>query len=350
MGEAAGQLRGKLAFVGLGQRGAGLRLFGDVGGQEVDAVDRLLRVDLVGREGGTDAAAGGRFGEFQDARLACQCTFQRRPETRRHRAERVLEAQAHDVVAPVGQERGEPPVGEGVDAIDIDMADMGGRHLGRQTGARLHLGQFALGFLQLGDCGLQPAVGVGQLLGMFQKLVAQHLGAAAQQLLLPLDGGDVGIDRHPSAPGQGRALDRDRPPVGAPAFHVVGHEGAGRLHPVADEGRGIVHVAVFAGIDEVADRLLEPRSGGHELLRQSEHRLERPVADGEPQIPVIDRQGLLDQVQTRARQMAGIGAARHSLLPRFGLPFRSDARLAASSTVSGTLLQFVRFAKKSGKT
>jgi hypothetical protein len=69
MGEAAGQLRGQLAFVRLRQRGARLRLFGDVGRQEVDAVDRLARVDLVGREGRADAAAGGRFGEFQNARL-----------------------------------------------------------------------------------------------------------------------------------------------------------------------------------------------------------------------------------------------------------------------------------------
>jgi hypothetical protein len=60
------------------------------------------------------------------------------------------------------------------------MADMGRRHLGCQAGARLHLGQFALGFLQLRDGGLQPPVGVGQLLGMFQELVAQHLGPAAQ--------------------------------------------------------------------------------------------------------------------------------------------------------------------------
>jgi hypothetical protein len=140
------------------------------------------------------------------------------------------------------------------------------------------------------------------------------------KLLLPLDGGDVGIDRHPAAPGQGRALDRDRAPVGAAAFHVVGHEGARGLHPVAHEGRGIVDIAVFAGIDEVADRLLEARAGGDEVLGQSEHRLERPVADGKPKVPVIDRQGLLDQVQSRACQMIGVGAARHSLLPQIS-PF-----------------------------
>jgi hypothetical protein len=86
-----------------------------------------------------------------------------------------------------GKQRRQPPVGEGVDPVAVDMADMGRRHLGRQAGARLHLGQLALGFLQLRDGGLEPAVRVGQLLGMFEKLVAQHLGPAAQQLLLPLD-------------------------------------------------------------------------------------------------------------------------------------------------------------------
>jgi hypothetical protein len=49
------------------------------------------------------------------------------------------------------------------------MGDMGGRHLGRQADARLHLGQFALGLLQLRDGGLELAVGAGQFLGMFDR-------------------------------------------------------------------------------------------------------------------------------------------------------------------------------------
>jgi hypothetical protein len=144
-----------------------------------------------------------------------------------------------------------------------------------------------------------------------RSLVAQHFGAAAQQLLLPFDRGDVGIDRHPAPAGQGRALDRDRAPVGAAAFHVVGHEGARGLHPVAHEGGGIVDIAVFAGIHEVADGLLELRAGGHEMLGQAEHRLKGPVADRQPKVGIIDRQGLLDQVQARAGQMIRAPAASH---------------------------------------
>jgi hypothetical protein len=83
----------------------------------------------------------------------------------------------------------------------------------------------------------------------------------------------------------------------------VGHEGACGLHPVAHEGGGIVDIAVLARGDEVADGLLELRTGGHEMLGQAEHRLKGPVADRQAQVGVIDRQGLLDQVQARAGQM-----------------------------------------------
>jgi hypothetical protein len=204
------------------------------------------------------------------------------------------------------------------------MGDMGGRHLGRQTGARLHLGQFALGLLQLRDGGLQPAVGAGQFFGMRQELVAQDLGPAAQQLLLPFHFGDVGIDGHPAPVGQRRALDRDRAPVGAAAFHVVGHEGARGLHPVAHEGGDIVDIAVLARIHEVADGLLELRTGGDEMLGQAEHRLKRAVADRQPKVCVIDRQGLLDQVQARAGQMTRATAMSHCATS-LTAPLRSDA-------------------------
>jgi hypothetical protein len=58
------------------------------------------------------------------------------------------------------------------------MGDMGRRHLGRQTGARLHLGQFALGLLQLRDGGLELAVGAGQFSACSRSWSLRTFGAA----------------------------------------------------------------------------------------------------------------------------------------------------------------------------
>jgi hypothetical protein len=139
------------------------------------------------------------------------------------------------------------PVGVGVDPVAVDMGDMGGRHLGRQADARLHLGQFALGLLELRDGGLELPVGARKLSACSRSwslTVPRTARAAAPPAASPRD---VGIDRHPAALGQRRALDRDRAAVRAAPLHVVGHEGARGLDPVAHEGRGIGHFAVFAG-------------------------------------------------------------------------------------------------------
>jgi hypothetical protein len=104
----------------------------------------------------------------------------------------------------------------------------------------------------------------------------------------------------------------------------VGHEGARGLHPVAHEGGGIVDIAVLARGNEVLDGLLELRTGGYKMLGQAEHRLKRAVADRQTKVCVIDRQGLLDQVQARAGQMTRATAMSHrsSLVTA---PLRSDA-------------------------
>jgi hypothetical protein len=229
------------------------------------------------------------------------------------------------------------------------MADMGGRHLGRQTGARLHLGQLALGLLQLRNRGFKLAVGTGQLLRPRQKLIAQDLGPGAQQFLLTLHFGDVGIDGHPAPVRQRGALDRDRAPVGAAAFHVVGHEGACGLYPVAHEGGGVVDIAILTRCDEVLDGFLELRTCGYKMLRQAEHRLKRAVADRQTQVCVVDRQGLLDQVQARAGKVTRATAMSHRHLPCYRAPC-SDALHGCPSSAANALLQFVRIKKKSGKT
>ena len=166
MRQAAGQLRGQLALVGLGQHRARLRFLGHVGGQQVDAVDGAFFTDPVRREGGPDPAAGILVGEFEHARFPFQRPLQVGPQPLgRANPERLFEGQTDDLVAAPGQDRGQAAVGEGIDSIGIHVTDMGRGHFRGQAGARLHLGQAALGFLQLRNGGFQLAVGARQLLG-----------------------------------------------------------------------------------------------------------------------------------------------------------------------------------------
>ena len=72
---------------------------------------------------------------------------------------------------------------------------------------------------------------------------------------------------------------------------------AGLIDPRLHESRRILHHAIFPRLDQMPDRLVEPRAGLAQPQRQVEHLGEAAVADRQPQIPVIDRQRLLDQVQ-----------------------------------------------------
>ena len=171
MRQPAGQLRRQFPLVGLGQRLAGLGFLGHVGRQQVGPA-----ITGVGGEGGADAAARIRIGEFIHASASVQRLVQEGPQPPRQRgAKRVIEMQPGDVGAAPRQQGRKPPVGIEIDLVAADMGDMGGHHFGGQAGAGLGLGQPALGLLQLRDGGLELAVGAGQFLGMGQKLVGEFL-------------------------------------------------------------------------------------------------------------------------------------------------------------------------------
>ena len=70
-------------------------------------------------------------------------------------------------------------------------------------------------------------------------------------------------------------------------------EGAGLFDTRAHESLDIVDLAVFAALGQIADGILESGAGRHQRIGQIEHLLKRPVADRQPQVAVIDRQGLL---------------------------------------------------------
>ena len=188
------------------------------------------------------------------------------------------------------------------------MGDMGGHHFGGEARARLGLGDLALGLFQRGDGGLKLAVGGGQFLGIGEKLIRELFGAGAQERLLPLCGGDVGIDGDPAALRQRRALDGNGAAIGAGALHVMRLEGAGDLDPAGDEILDLAHVAVIAAPGEKTDGRGEIRPRCHQFVGQGEHFLEAAVAHGEAQIAVIDGERLLDEVQPGA-----LGCARHGV-------------------------------------
>ena len=305
MRQAAGQLRGQFAFMGLGQRRPRLRLFRDIGGEQIAADDLSLR-RLIWREGGADAPPAVRLGKLQHTGLAGQGAFEiRRQPCGGTDTKRLAHIEADHIFRAPGQDLGEAVIGIGIDPVAVHMGDMGRRHLGGEADARLHLGQPAFGLFKLRIGGGQFAIGLRQLLGMGQELIGQFFGMRAEQFLLPFDLGDIGIDGHPSAVGQGGTLDADRATVGALALHVMRHEGARLLDPVADEPFGILHLAIFAMGDEIADRVFETGARCHQMLRQAKHRAEGAIADRQAEIGIIDRQRLLNQVQTRARHLIG---------------------------------------------
>ena len=262
-------------------------------------------------------------------------------------------------------------VGIGVAPRGIHAGDMGGHHLGGEAGACFHLGQLASRLFQCGIGGRELTVAGGQRLGAADHLFRQEFRAGAQQRLLRLHGGDVGINRDPAALRQRPPLDRDGPAVRARALHVVRGKGAGLLDPRPDEILGIVHRAILTRAHEVADGVLEAGAGPSEPLGQVEHLREGAVADSQLQLAIIDRERLLDQVQPclcervlvheissnpRAstpppprearRDVAGCAAASPRQIYRWGS--EKGRREQPTSQLRGAL-QFVRFGQRSRK-
>jgi hypothetical protein len=101
-------------------------------------------------------------------------------------------------------------------------------------------------------------------------------------------------------------------PLARGALHVVRLEGAGGLDPVAHEAADIAHLAVFAVLGEEAHGVLEGGARGDEPVGQAEHFAEGAVAGGKPQVAVVDRQGLLDQVEPGLDQRLVLAFARHA--------------------------------------
>ena len=202
-----------------------------------------------------------------------------------------------DVRQAAGHHRRQAAVGEGIAQVKPDMGDMGWHHLGYQTGASLHLGQLALGLFQRGVGGGKFAVRGGQPFGIGQNLIGKLLRPGAQKRLLPLDVGNVGIDRHPAVLRQGRPFDRDRAPVRARPLHVMRLKRAGLFDADADRFFGIRHLAIFTAQDQIADGVFKGRAGAGQVVRQVEHLSVLAVADRKPEVAVKDRQRLLDQVQ-----------------------------------------------------
>ncbi len=147
---------------------------------------------------------------------------------------------------------------------------------------------------------------------MFENLIGEFGRPRAQERVLAPDVGDVGIDGDPAALRQGRAFDRDGPPVRPDAFHVMRLEGARLVDADAHRLFGILDIAVFAAQDEIADGILERGAAAGQGVRQVEHLLVLAVRHGEPQVAVEDRQGLLNEVQPRLGE-AGARIVRHHL-------------------------------------
>ena len=179
---------------------------------------------------------------------------------------------------------------------------MGGHHFGGQTGMGLHCGQFALGLFKSRNRGLEFAVGARQFFGVGQHLIVQLFRACAQQRLLPLGGCYIGINGDPTALWQRRALDADGAAVGAGAFHIMWHEGASDFHTVLHECFHVADGAIFTAAGQMVDAIGKMRPWGHQAIRKIEHIFEAVVAGGELQVPIIDAEGWLNQVQPRHDQ------------------------------------------------
>ena len=144
---------------------------------------------------------------------------------------------------------------------------------------------------------------------MGKHLIAQRVGSRVQKRLLRLGGGDIGVDRHPATLRQGRAFDRDGATVRPRTFHVVRTERARLGHAFGHEGVDVGDPAVFAGLRQMSDGLLERGAWGAEPVRQAEHLLEGRVADRESQVGIVDGEGLGDQVEPGCRHRLGLVVA-----------------------------------------
>ena len=108
-------------------------------------------------------------------------------------------------------------------------------------------------------------------------------------------------------------------------------EGARGLDTVMDECLGVVDRAVFAAFDKVADGILEPGAGRGQRIGQVEHLRKGCVADRKPQLTVVDRQGLLNQVQPGLRKRKVLHGAS------LGRRRRRRQRAAHRTVLSGGL-------------
>ena len=69
------------------------------------------------------------------------------------------------------------------------------------------------------------------------------------------------------------------------------------LRALGHECVNVADFTVFTSTGQMGDRVVERRTRCHQILRQIEHGLERCIAYDQPQVAVIDRQGLRNQVQ-----------------------------------------------------
>ena len=160
--------------------------------------------------------------------------------------------------------------------------------------------------------------------------------------------GDVGVDGDPAALGQGGTFDRDGAAIGAGTFHIMGFKRAGLFHPFGHKMRHVVHVAVFTQLCQQRDRFLKARTGGDQRFGEVEHLLERCITQHQPQIRVIDRQRLRDQVQPRSgHEFCLVIVDLHAASPRGRLHHPHSA--AKRNLGKSRLLQFVRIEKSLGK-
>jgi len=94
-------------------------------------------------------------------------------------------------------------------------------------------------------------------------------------------------------------------------------EGAGDLDPVVDKGLEVADVAVFAVLGQEAHRVLEGSARADEAVGQAEHLAEGAVRGGKAEVAVVDRQGLLDQVEPGLDQCVVLAVGGHRILPAF---------------------------------
>ena len=114
-----------------------------------------------------------------------------------------------------------------------------------------------------------------------------------------LGGRNVGVDSDPAAFRQGGTFDRDCAAIGAGALHIMGYKCAGLVDPLFHKDINIINPPVFATLGKVGNGVPKCGAGADESVGQIKHVLKRRIAQNQPQIAVINRQGLPDQVQAR---------------------------------------------------